>query len=130
HAHRGPGQRAWRGAQPRLLPRRGRAEGVVGGARRGAHERDHGAPRRVRAARRRVLRPGPPAMRRHTDREAVLFTAAAAVGVVHALDDAVVHRGPGVGAGEFALTALVAVVAWLAASAAFPRLRPGLRAAL
>ncbi len=69
-------------------------------------------------------------MRRPADREAVLFTAAAAVGVVHALDDAVVHRGPGVGAGEFVLTALVAVVAWVAGSAAFPRLRPGLRAAL
>jgi uncharacterized protein len=69
-------------------------------------------------------------MRRRADGEAVLFTAAGAVGVVHALDDAFVHRGPGVGAGEFALAALVAIVVWAAGSASFPRLRPGLRAAL
>jgi len=69
-------------------------------------------------------------MRPSVRREAVLFTAAGAAGVVHALDDAFVHRGPRVGAGEFALAALVAVAVWAAGSAAFPRLRPGLRAAL
>jgi uncharacterized protein len=69
-------------------------------------------------------------MRRHADGEAVLFTAAGSLAVVHALDDAFVHRGPGVGVGEFALLALVAIVVWAAGSAAFPRLRPGLRATL
>src|SRR4051812_49826377 len=64
------------------------------------------------------------------DREAVVFTAASALALVHALDDAFVHRGPGLGLGQHALAGAIAVFAWLAGVLAFPRLRPGLRAAL
>jgi hypothetical protein len=41
-----------------------------------------------------------------------------------------VHRGPGHGFGQHALAGAIAVVAWLVAAVAFPRLRPGMRAAL
>jgi hypothetical protein len=64
------------------------------------------------------------------DREALVFTAASAVGLLHAVDDAFVHRGPGVGLGTYGLAAAIAVAAWVAGVLAFPRLRPGLRAAL
>jgi hypothetical protein len=49
---------------------------------------------------------------------------------VHALDDAFVHRGPGLGLGQHALAGLIAVAAGVAGVIAFPSLRPGLRAAL
>jgi fermentation-respiration switch protein FrsA (DUF1100 family) len=58
-----------------------------------------------------------------------LFTVATVVLLVHALDDALVNRQPGLGTGQHALAALVALVAGGAAVAAFPFLRPGLRAA-
>ena len=57
-----------------------------------------------------------------------VFTVATVVLLVHALDDALVHRQPGLGLGQHALAALVALVAGGAAIAAFPSLRPGLRA--
>ena len=63
-------------------------------------------------------------------RETVAFTAATAVALVHALDDAYVHRGAGLGIGQHALAGLIAVAAAAAGMLAFPRLRPGLRAAL
>ena len=63
-------------------------------------------------------------------RETVAFTAATAVALAHALDDAFVHRGAGLGIGQHALAGLIAVAAAAAGMLAFPRLRPGLRAAL
>jgi uncharacterized protein len=70
-------------------------------------------------------------MRRHVaDRETLVFIAASALGLVHALDDAFVHRGPGLGLGQHAVAGAIAVAGWLAGALAFPRLRPGLRAAL
>jgi uncharacterized protein len=66
--------------------------------------------------------------RRRPDSEALVFTVASAVGLLHGLDDAFVHRGPGLGLGRHGLAAAIAVVAWAAAVIAFPRLRPGLRA--
>jgi uncharacterized protein len=62
--------------------------------------------------------------------EAAVFTAASLLAVVHALDDAFVHRGPGLGLGQHALAGLIAVAAAIAGVLAFPSLRPGLRAAL
>ena len=53
-----------------------------------------------------------------------------ALALVHALDDAFVHRGPGLGLGQHALAGLIAIVAGVAGVLAFPSLRPGLRAAL
>ena len=64
------------------------------------------------------------------DREALVFTAASALALLHARDDAFVHRGPGLGLGQHAVAGAIAVAAWLAGVLAFPRLRPGLRAAL
>jgi uncharacterized protein len=64
------------------------------------------------------------------DSEARVFTAASALGLVHGLDDAFVHRGPGLGLGQHALAGAIALLAWLAGVLAFPRVRPGLRAAL
>ena len=63
-------------------------------------------------------------------REALLFRGAALVALLHALDDAFVHRGPGVGFGAHAVAGVVAVVAAVAAVLRFERLRPGLRASV
>jgi uncharacterized protein len=62
--------------------------------------------------------------------EAAVFAAATAVALVHALDDAFVHRGPGLGLGQHAPAGLIALAAGVAGIVAFPSLRPGLRAAL
>jgi hypothetical protein len=62
--------------------------------------------------------------------EALVFNAATAVALVHALDDAFLHRQPGAGLGQHALAAAVSIVAGVGAVHVFPRLRPGLRAAL
>jgi hypothetical protein len=69
-------------------------------------------------------------MTRRIGGEAAVFAAATALALVHALDDAFVHRGPGLGLGQHALAGLIALVAGVAGILAFPRLRPGLRAAL
>jgi fermentation-respiration switch protein FrsA (DUF1100 family) len=53
---------------------------------------------------------------------------AAALAVVHALDDAFLHRQPGVAAGQHALAGILAVAVGVAVIVAFPSLRPGLRA--
>lgn len=63
-------------------------------------------------------------------REWLVFTGATGVGLLHALDDAFINRQPGVPIGEHALAGLISVAAALAAIAAFPRLRPGLRAVI
>jgi hypothetical protein len=68
--------------------------------------------------------------RRRPDGETLVFGGASALALLHALDDAFVHRGPGLGLGQHALAGAIAVVAAVLAVAAFPRLRPGLRAAL
>jgi hypothetical protein len=62
--------------------------------------------------------------------EVVAFSAAIAVALVHALDDAFLHRGPGVGLGQHALAAAVSLVLGLGAIYAFPFLRPAARAAV
>jgi uncharacterized protein len=59
-----------------------------------------------------------------------VFNIAAALVLVHALDDAFVHRGPGLGLSQHALAGAISIAAVLAAVLAFPRLRPGVRAAL
>ena len=78
------------------------------------------APPRRRAARR--------LPRRAT--ETVVFGAAIAVALLHALDDAFLHRGPGVGLGQHVLAAAVSLVLGLGAIYAFPFLRPALRSAV
>jgi uncharacterized protein len=64
------------------------------------------------------------------DSEARVFAVASAVGLVHGLDDAFVHRGPGLGLGVHAVAGALAIAVWVAGVLAFGRLRPGLRAAL
>jgi hypothetical protein len=61
--------------------------------------------------------------------EWLVFTAATLVGLVHGLDDAWVNRQPGVG-DDHALAAALAIALAVAGIAAFPRLRPGLRAGI
>ncbi len=63
-------------------------------------------------------------------RDGLVFSAAVAVAVAHALDDAFVGRQPGVPLGQHAVATLVSVVLAALAVLAFPRVRPGLRAAL
>ena len=69
-------------------------------------------------------------MKRWRSGEALVFAIATALALVHALDDAFVHRGPGLGVGQHALAAAISVAAGIAGVLAFPSLRPGLRAAL
>ena len=63
-------------------------------------------------------------------REALVFSGATAVGLVHALDDAFLHRGPGVGLGQHALAAAISLVLGLGAILLFPSARPAARSAL
>jgi uncharacterized protein len=63
-------------------------------------------------------------------REAVVFSVATAVGLLHALDDAFFHRQPGVGVGQHALAAAVSLIVGVTAIYLFPILRPALRSAL
>jgi alpha/beta superfamily hydrolase len=62
--------------------------------------------------------------------ETAVFRGATGVCLLHALDDAFANRQPGVDLGQHALAAALSLVLGLAAIVAFPRLRPGLRAAL
>jgi len=62
--------------------------------------------------------------------EVVAFSAAIGVALVHALDDAFLHRGPGVGLRQHALAAVVSLVLGLGAIYAFAFLRPAARAAV
>jgi hypothetical protein len=70
-----------------------------------------------------------PRRRRVRVTEAAVFTAATLVALVHALDDAFLHRQPGVGLGQHALAALIAAAGAIGAIWAFPRMSPALRAA-
>ena len=63
-------------------------------------------------------------------REALLFSFATAIALVHALDDAFFHRQPGVGLGQHALAAAISLVLGLGAIYVFPSLRPALRSAI
>ena len=69
-------------------------------------------------------------MTRYGSAEARVFVVATLVALVHAVDDAFVHRGPGLGLGQHAPAAAISIVAAIAGIAVFPSLRPGLRAAL
>jgi uncharacterized protein len=69
-------------------------------------------------------------MSRYRTGEPLVFALATLLVLVHALDDAFVHRGPGLGLGQHALAGAIALAASIAALLAFPSLRPGLRAAL
>src|SRR5918998_6817783 len=62
--------------------------------------------------------------------EAAVFRGATAIALLHALDDAFLNRQPGVPLDQHALAAAISLVAGIAGIAAFPSLRPGLRAAL
>jgi fermentation-respiration switch protein FrsA (DUF1100 family) len=60
----------------------------------------------------------------------VIFRTATAVALVHALDDAFLNRQPGVDWDQHALAAAISLAAGVGAIIAFPRLRPGFRAAI
>jgi uncharacterized protein len=59
-----------------------------------------------------------------------VFVAAVAVGLLHAVDEAVLHRQPGVPVGRHLPALLAVTVAATVAATVFSRLRPGLRSAL
>ena len=61
--------------------------------------------------------------------ETLVFRGATAIALLHALDDAFLNRQPGVDLGQHALAAFIALAVGLLGIAAFPGLRPGLRAA-
>ena len=67
---------------------------------------------------------------RDWDRETAVFRVATVVALLHALDDAFLNRQPGVDLDQHALAAAIALAAGLGAIVAFPRLRPGFRAAI
>jgi fermentation-respiration switch protein FrsA (DUF1100 family) len=69
-------------------------------------------------------------MSRYRTVEALVFSVATALILVHALDDAFVHRQAGLGLGQHAFAAVISIGAGLGGAAAFPFLRPGLRAVL
>ena len=60
--------------------------------------------------------------------ETTVFRVATGLALLHALDDAFLDRQPGVGLGQHAFAAILALAGGLVAIAVFPRLRPGLRA--
>ena len=60
----------------------------------------------------------------------LVFAVATVVALVHALDDAFLHRQPGVGLGQHAVAALLSVALATGAMWAFPRVRPGIQATL
>ena len=62
--------------------------------------------------------------------EALVFSVAAVVALLHALDDAFLLPGGGVPLTQHALAASIALVASVLAVLRFPSLRPGIRAAV
>src|SRR5215216_1436900 len=62
--------------------------------------------------------------------QALVFSVAAVVALLHALDDAFLLPGGGVPVTQHALAALIALVASVLAVVRFPSLRPGIRAAI
>jgi dienelactone hydrolase len=69
-------------------------------------------------------------MTRHARIDALVFAIAVAVAVVHGLDDAYVHRQPGVPAETHHGAAILTFALGVTAAVVFPALRPGLRAGL
>jgi alpha/beta superfamily hydrolase len=67
---------------------------------------------------------------RARSREALIFSVASALALLHALDDAFILPRPGVPVTQHALAAAIAVAATVAAVIAFPSRRPGVRAAI
>jgi uncharacterized protein len=67
---------------------------------------------------------------RYRSGETLVFAVATLLALLHGLDDAFAHRGPGNGIGQHALAGAISVIAGVAGIAVFPSLRPGLRAAL
>ena len=63
-------------------------------------------------------------------REVLVFWGASSIGLLHAVDDAMLHRQPGVGAGQHLMGLLVTVATVAVAAVTFPVLRPGIRAGL
>ena len=59
-----------------------------------------------------------------------VFRGAIAVALLHALDDAFLNRQPGVALDQHALAAVISLGPGIGAIVAFPRLRPGFRAAI
>jgi uncharacterized protein len=76
------------------------------------------------------LLPAPVPFDRARDRASRAFTVATAVGVAHALDDAVIHRQPGVPLGQHLPALLVVTAAAVAAAWLFRRAGTGVRAGL
>ena len=118
-------QRPRRGAQPRLRPRGRRRRDAVG---------DPGV-RATSAASRRGRRSTSGAWSasstgRWRDEPLRVFAVAPAlVALVHAFDDAFVHRGPGLGLGQHALAGLIALAAGIGGDRRLPaRCGPGLQA--
>ncbi len=72
--------------------------------------------------------PAPPRARLRITTRGV-FTGATAVALLHALDDAFLGRQPGLGLGQHALAALIALAGAVVAIWAFPRMSAALRAA-
>ena len=72
--------------------------------------------------------PAPPRARRRITTRGV-FAVATAVALVHALDDAFLGRQPGLGLGQHAIAALIALAGALGAIWAYPRMSTALRAA-
>lgn len=72
----------------------------------------------------------PLAVMRNWGWETAAFRGAAAVALLHALDDAFLNRQPGVDLDQHALAAVISLAADIGAIVAFPRLRPGFRAAI
>ena len=66
----------------------------------------------------------------HRSTEVLVFGGATAVALLHALDDAFLHRQPGVGLGQHALAAVLSLILGLGAISVFPSLRPALRSAV
>ena len=72
----------------------------------------------------------PPVTGRRGDRAFAVFTVATGIGLVHAFDDALVHRQPGVPADQHLLALVVVVAAATLAIAGYRRMRTGVRAAV
>ena len=69
-------------------------------------------------------------MSRYRTGEPLVFGLATLLVLVHALDDAFVHPGAGLGLGQHALAGAIALAASIGAPARVPVAAPGLRAAL
>lgn len=77
-----------------------------------------------------VIRPARQTRPMHPRAEALWFTGATAVWVLHGLDDAFLDRQPGVPIGQHLVAVLVTVALAALAIFAFPRARPGVRSLL